>query len=393
MAEFRQWRGFDIASRRRRLRHAFERREVREVEHVPLVINTPCYFGFGNRPMPPDYWTNPASMVTFQEDGFERHLSSVDDDTVPYFMPWFGTGVIASAFGCPMREATGNGDDPATLGACVGTVEEIARLRTPDPGKDGWMPRALEFIDYAVEHSDLPVGLTDMNSPLCTVAQMCGYDKLFVWMYEEPQAVHDLFDIVTETFIAWVKVQKEHIGEPLDASNGLQGVWSPKGVGVWVSDDDLVSIGPEHYEQFVVPANSRIFEAFGGGSVHFCGNGLHQVDNLLKIENIRAVNNSTMGDFDTFGRLVKKLGGCVTIQIQDAAPIDVESYYPKLFESIDDLTGIMLATFVQDALGLTMTGGTVPVEWDPLDTANRIVRTVRDCVRRKLAGEPPAAFS
>ena len=388
MADFREWRGFDIASRCARLMHAFERRPVRAVEHVPLVINTPCYFGFGNRPVPPDYWTNPASMVKFQEDGFERHLASVDDDTVPYFMPWFGTGVIASAFGCPMREATGNGDDPATLGACVETVEEIARLKMPDPEKDGCMARVLEFIDHAVEHSDLPVGLTDMNSPLCTVAQICGYDKLFVWMYDEPAAVHDLFDMVTETFINWVKVQKEHIGEPLDSSNGLQGVWSPKGVGVWVSDDDLVSVGPDHYAEFVVPANSRIFEAFGGGSVHFCGNGLHQVGNLLNTKNIRVVNNSPMGDSDTFGRLVEKLGGRVTIQIQDGAPVDAESYYPKLFDKIGDLTGIMLATFVQDTLGLAMDGGTVPVDWDPLDTANRITRTVRDCVRRKLAGEP-----
>ncbi len=36
----------------------------------------------------------------------------------------------------------------------------------------------------------------------------------------------------------WTKTQKKPSGEPLDSSNGLQGVYGPKGVGVWMSDDD-----------------------------------------------------------------------------------------------------------------------------------------------------------
>lgn len=387
MGSFKEWRGFDIEKRCTKLRRAFELQPVEKPEDFPLVINTPCYFGFGNKPMPRDYWDNPASMVEYQEKGFEKHLSSVDDDTVPYFMPWFGTGVIASAFGCRIKDATGFGDDPGVISTCIDSPGDIARIKIPDPYKAGLMPKVLKFIDYAREHSDLPVGLTDMNSPLCTAAQLCGYDKLFVWMYEEPEAVHELMNIITETFINWVKTQKRHIGEPLDSSNGLQGVWSPKGVGVWVSDDDLVSVSPGLYEEFVVPYYSRIFETFGGGSVHFCGRGLHQTDNLLKIKNIRVVNNSPMGDFETFSKFVSGVGGKVAIQIQDAAPIDVENYYPGLFAGIGDLRGMMLATFVEDTIGLTNDGGTTAVEWEPLDTANRIVKTIRECVRKKLQGE------
>ncbi|NLC67464.1 MAG: hypothetical protein GX754_01480 [Clostridiaceae bacterium] len=323
-------------------------------------------------------------MVDYQEKGFEKHLANVNDDTIPYFMPWFGTGVIASAFGCKIKEASGFGDDPAVVSTCIENVKDIANLKIPDPYKDGLMPVVLKFIDYAVQHSDLPVGLTDMNSPLCTAAQVCGYDKLFIWMFEEPEAVHELMNIITETFIKWVKTQKEHIGEPLDSSNGLQGVWSPKGVGVWVSDDDLVSIGPELYEEFVVPYYSMIFETFGGGSVHFCGNGAHQASNLLKIRNIKVVNNSPMANFEAFGKLVNVIAQKVVIQIQDAAPIDVENYYSKLFEKIDDPRGIMLATFVEDTIGLTMDGGTATVKWDPIETANRIVNSVRRCVQYKL---------
>ena len=62
-----------------------------------------------------------------------------------------------------------------------------------------------------------------MQGPLDTVGQMCGQAQLYQWMYHEPQAVHDLFDLVAEAFIEWVKVQKAHIGEPLEQSNGLAG--------------------------------------------------------------------------------------------------------------------------------------------------------------------------
>jgi uroporphyrinogen-III decarboxylase len=62
--------------------------------------------------------------------------------------------------------------------------------------------------------------------------QICGFENVSCWMYEEPSLVHDLISLITEAFINWVKVQKEYTGEPMDASNGLQGIWSPKGVGV-----------------------------------------------------------------------------------------------------------------------------------------------------------------
>lgn len=387
MAKFQTWRGYDIGKRCDKIERAFNLEKVTKLEDIPLIINTPCYFGFGNYPMPKDYWSNPESMVRYQEKGFEKHLSLVEDDTVPYFMPWFGTGVTASAFGCKIKNATGFGDDPGVSSTCITSVQEIAKLKIPDPYKDGLMPTVLNFIDYARKNSDLPIGLTDMNSPLCTAAQLVGYDNLYVWMYEEPEAVYELFDIIEETMIKWVKVQKEHAGEPLDSSSGLQGLWSPKGVGIWFSDDDLVSMNPELYEKFIVPVHSRIFEVFGGGTVHFCGKGIHQVQNLRNTKHIRAVNNSPMGDFDTFGKLSKELSGKMSIIIQDAAPVDFEKYYPRLFDKVEDLSGIILATFVEDTIGMTSEGCTINVEWDPIDTANRIVKTIRECARKKLLGQ------
>ncbi len=382
------WRGYDLSKRRAKIEHACKLEPVTSHEDVPVLALTPGYFAFAGRAVPEDYFTNPASMVAYQEKGYEAHLARVDDDFVPYFMPWFGTAVLASAFGCEIAIPPGPGNDPAATGPCLKSVADIAHLRLPDPGRDGWMPRVLDAIDYALAYSDLPVGLTDMQGPLDTIGQMCGQAQLYQWMYREPKAIHDLFDLVTTAFIEWVKVQKERIGEPLDASNGLQGVWSPKGIGVWESDDDLVLVDARLYEEFVVPCVSRIHRAFGGGQTHFCGNGVHQIGNLLKIKGLRAVSNSPMGNFTAFTTLQKSLCGRMALWIQDSAPLDIEGYYGNLFAGVEDFRGIIVQPFVLDTMAMDNTGGYVPVEWDPYETANRLAKVVRECIRRRLAGEP-----
>ncbi len=388
MAIYTHWRGFDLRPRQLKLARALAREKVTSADDVPIVVNSPGYFAFGSQRVPPDYFTNPASMVAYQEAGYLKHLQTVNDDYVPYFMPWFGTGVLASAFGCQIVIQPGQGNDPAVAGPCIASPRDAARLTMPDPYKDGWMPRVLDAIDYARAHSDLPPGLTDMQGPLDTLGLMCGQAQLYQWMYSEPQMVHDLFDLVTAAFIEWVKVQKKHIGEPLDSSHGLQGVWAPTGLGVWESDDDAVLLDARLYREYVVPCVSRIFRAFGGGSVHFCGSGVQHIGNLRDIENLRVVNNSPMGNTESFARLRNGLGGKACIQIQDSAPLDIERYYTRLFAAIDNMDGLVLAPFVCDTVAMDDSGGYAPVDWDPLEAANRIVAVARACIRRRLAGEP-----
>lgn len=380
------WHGFNISERKEKLRKCFESESIGLADEFPVLVNTPTYFGYGNNMRSTDYWTDPKTMLDFQTKGFEHHLSHIRDDTVPYFMPWFGTGVLASAFGCKMKNATGDGDDPAVYAGCIHELKDIGKLRLPDPYRDGWMPRVLHFMDYARKNGDLPVGPTDLNSPLCTAAQMCGYDKLFFWMYDEPNFIHDLMDIVTDAFIHWVKVQKEHAGEQLTSSNGLQGVWSPEGVGVWMSDDDLVSVNADLYEEFIVPRYSRIFKAFGGGSLHYCGKGNHQLANFKKIEGLRVINNSPMGDFDTLAALVENRPKGVAIQIQDTVPLDPTAYYNALFDHLHDLNGVMVATWVLDKVAMLEKGGYCPVEWNSDEVANKTVDAIRFAVRKKLEG-------
>jgi hypothetical protein len=376
-----KWRGHDLSSRMAKVRKCFELQKVTSENDVPVMV-IPAYFGFGTKNIPVDYYTNPASMVKYQEDSYEKRLSLVNDDVIPYFMPWFGTSVLASAFGCTVKIPQTPEEEFSITDTPVKCISDVLKLKMPDHNKDGLMPRVLELIDFVVKNSDLPVGLTDMNSPLSTVCQMCGYDNIFIWMYDEPKLVHDLMGLVTDAFIEWTKSQKKHIGEPICSSNGLQGVWSPRG-GVWVSDDDLTLLSPELYEEFVVPYYSKIFSLFGG-SVHFCGNGYHQMDNILKIIGMTTVNNSPMANFKGFNGAFQKLSGKAVIQIQDIVPVDLEEYYGCLFEHINDFRGVMLVTFALDTVSMDLKGGSVCCDRNVYDVANTVVDTVRKCISKKI---------
>ncbi len=68
--------------------------------------------------------------------------------------------------------------------------------------------------------------------------------------------------------------------------------------------------------------------------------------------------------------------------------MDVEDYYAHLFAGLDDFRGIMMGTFVINNTGMDSQGGYIPVNWDPFDTANRIVLSVRANIARRMAGEP-----
>jgi len=73
----------------------------------------------------------------------------------------------------------------------------------------------------------------------------------------------------------------------------------PKGFrGVWLADDNCTQLSEEMYNEFIVPYNSKVLKAFGGGTIHFYRSARHQIDNFRETEGITRINNLCMGDFD-----------------------------------------------------------------------------------------------
>ena len=98
---------------------------------------------------------------------------------------------------------------------------------------------------------------------------MLGSDLFFPMPYDEPERLHALMDVVTDYAIDFFTAQIEAAG-PNCCPGIWPAFWFPRCAGIQMSDDNLVNVSPDVYEEFVVPYNNRIAEAFGGLFLHSC---------------------------------------------------------------------------------------------------------------------------
>ncbi len=325
-------------------------------QSAPYIVYDAGYWLFGQLPedIPPDYCgADPAAMIAFQTGRIERHMARYDDAYIPFLMPWYGTGVLASGFGVPVRFSEGM--DPAVELPTISRVEQLAELGPPDFDRDGLMPRVLDTIRAMRRLTDLPVGVTDCQGPLTTALQIVGYDKMIYWMVDYPERIHALMQLVTDALVAWVKRQKEVAGQELCDDAYVLGVKIPGGLGgVWISDDDSVIFSPALYREFVVPYNSQVLTAFGGGAIHYCGNANQHLASFLETEGLRAVHNVQLDDVESAARLRHALAekGIVTIaadfNVEDDA---IDGYFEQLFRRLGT-RGLVVVPCVAPAVTL-----------------------------------------
>ncbi len=338
-----------IADARQRIEDVYCHRDNGVLPFLVVDVN---YWLSGETPelIPDDYFTDPDAMLCYQAGKIEKHLERLADDYVPVLLPWYGTGVLASAFGSQVQFQ--DKMDPAVRGTLISRPEEVRKLGEPNPQRDGLMPRVLAAIRHFREHGDWPISFTDPQGPFTTALTLVGPERLFFWLYEYPRAVHELMDLCTEAFIQWVKVQKREIGDRSGGGCFPHGIVLPeKFGGVWLCDDDCGAVSPEHYREFVVPYNSRVFQAFGGGTLHFCGSAEHQIENFLRIEGLVGINNFCMGNFRQIFRMQEAYRDRLVLKVCDFTPLRIREYYTELLGGLKR-KGTILATFVSPEMAL-----------------------------------------
>jgi uroporphyrinogen-III decarboxylase len=351
-----------------------------ENETAPYLIYDAGYWLFGDvqEHIPIDYCdADPTSMIRHQLEGIERHMANYDDAYIPFLMPWYGTGVLASGFGVNVKFQ--DYMDPAVDLPPVSDVAQLKDLRPPDPERNGLMPRVLNTIRVMRQRSELPVGVTDCQGPLTTALQIIGYDKMIYWMHDHPEKIHDLMQMVTGALIAWVKVQKEAAGQSLEDDAYVLGIKIPGGYGgVWLSDDDCVIFGPDLYREFVVPYNSQVLMAFGGGSIHYCGTATQHIENYLATEGLTCVQNLNLDKLDEAAKMRHALAekGIVYMTADFNVEDDyIDEYYEKVFAKMGT-RGLIVAAYIAPAIALS--GGQYGSgHRDPLATGKTIERAIQ----------------
>jgi uroporphyrinogen-III decarboxylase len=328
--------------------------EIDDFSQVPLVLQTNSYWLTGHDPdeIPDDYFDNPASMLKFQEEGIEEHLDKIDDDYIPYLMPWYGVSLIPGVFGSEV--VFPKKVDPSCTVFGIKDLKEIDNLKIPDYENNKLARRVLDTIKHFRQNSNYPISITDPQGTLDSVSLMVGYKNLFYWMNDYPEKIDHLFKVVNDALIEWVKLQKSYSGDELDQCAGGINVPLPEGLGVWWADDDSVILSPEMYKRFVVPHYSSLFGSFGSGMLHWCGNANHQLENILDIKEITAVHNYILGNVDDVLEVQKKTSKQkVALAAGDIIPVEDEliDYLKEIKQKLDP-RGLILQFTVAPKLGL-----------------------------------------
>ena len=340
-----------IARSRARLHDTWE---WKNHDRPAVIISDVNYALCGQRDVPPDYY-NPEVMFEYQMAKIYHHMQTIPDDYVPVLHPWYGTTVVPSAFGVPV--VYHEGLDPSLGAPVLEEPEDISRLKMPDFEHDGQFPQVLACIDYMRSHTDVPVCVTDGQGPLNIALSLAGVENLFYWMYDEPEAVHELMNFCADVLIEWVKVQKRRAGHSLTGDAYPHAIEMPSDFGgVAFADDDIGTMSPKQYQDFVIPCNAKVLKAFGGGSMHFCGSANQHLDIVTATEGLHALNNFCMGDFDQIRILHKNMKGRGALMACDFNAASIPWHMEHLKELAKQPEGLILGIFCTPGMALLENG-------------------------------------
>ncbi len=197
-----------------------------------------------------DYYFDPALKLEVQLEFQDRFPEAL---CWPGVWADFGALCEPSAFGCDIDWPQGGGMPMAQ--PVIRSLSDLDAVRPIDPLKDGLLPRALDDYRYFWGHLD-PVyideygyldGVAASFGPVELAAVLLGHAAFFLNLITEPEAVHRLLEITTESVLSWLKAH-EPINGPLKR--------------IAIADHIPGQVSREHFEEFWLPYTRRILAEF-----------------------------------------------------------------------------------------------------------------------------------
>lgn len=259
--------------------------------------------------------------------------ASLKDDRLYQIRPEYGVVNIPELFGVPSVVS----DAGRSMSEGVNDRDAIRRLLDrgiPDFEGSRHNRKIREFQEFAwtelgryenlshYVHMTLP----DTQGPFDLACLIWGAD-IFLAVYDEPELVRDFMTLMTDTFIAFNRYHKPFSREPLKSAYHIAGLKLVNG-GIRICDDSATLCNGDFYREVVAPYNERAFAPFGGGWLHYCGNGNHMLPAIVDMKGVHALHfgNPDMHDL---------LAVC-----RDLRPRNIVLYWSGALEQIPAATEI-----------------------------------------------------
>lgn len=256
-----------------------------------------------------DYFENPRTQLEQQllnQQWIIEHLvdDRIVDETCVVVAPSFDTvrgGYFATRFRLDL-------DGSAVAIPILDKVEDIESLQVPEVTanlygtKIAWYHAMKEMAaDYEVTLNGQPLEIkvlvSGVGGPFPDAYALASVNIL-AWMFEAPQAVHQLMDKVTTAYINYERHTRDLAGRPA------------RGLGMGADAAEMLS--PTMFREFVLPYYRRCYEAFPGTrGLHMCGRINHLIPILA--DELRITHLNGFGFVADPHLLAQGMGGRVVM--------------------------------------------------------------------------------
>jgi hypothetical protein len=234
--------------------------------------------------------SDPEVMLKGELDTVRWHLE-IEDDFLPTCRVQFGSGQVASAFGSEILVL--DKSLPAAKSHPLTNIKDVYDL--PLPGTtDGWYGKVTEFIKFyrANVPDGVKIHLPDTQGPFNTAHLVRG-DDIFTELYDNPNEVEYLLDLVTDYTISEIKYLNSLVDYVPGWFYDLGTLW--KGTARLCNCSNQM-ISPEFYSQYVYPRDVRFFNELNGGRIHYCGKSRGVVRRFLSIAGLNGIDYDLNND-------------------------------------------------------------------------------------------------
>ncbi|MGV8093930.1 MAG: uroporphyrinogen decarboxylase family protein [Mangrovibacterium sp.] len=244
-------------------------------------------FSFGCRDM--------KQSLEWQLGALQKSMDYEAD--VPNFLePWYGIGVIGTAFG--LDYIWNPGQAPAVKPAFQ-TIDEALAYNFK-PVKDTEVGKhSLQMIEYFLEQTrgKIPMSMGDIQSPFNNATNVVDTSNFLISMIMEPEKVLKFLDLIADLEIDFYKEQEKLIGDVLvRPGHGFASSFVFEGFGM--SDDNVVMVDEESYLDLISPSFTKLGNAFGGAVFHSCGNYSDKTGMFTKMQGLKMVDAAFTAETD-----------------------------------------------------------------------------------------------
>lgn len=213
-------------------------------------------------------------------------------------------------------------DFPSVMEHPIRSLDDVRKLRVPDPLRDGRMPTNLKSLRAIAENIDKPLYVS-IQGPFTLAVQLSGATHFLREIIRNPRFVDALLDFTKETVLSYSKEVNRAGAQYIS-----------------ISEPGTVTLSPKNFRRYVIPRVNEIFRSLTcWKGMHICGDTSHFLDLMLSCD-LDAVSLDQIMDY----RLVAPKIPPHIVLIGNLDPIELvgKSSPEKIEKATRDLCEAML---------------------------------------------------